>query len=604
MFSLQPLPLVLIAALALPLRAQRAPVPPTEKQQIVVTGTAEPVPLGEADREVSVIALPAKAEPLYRTPYDLLQLDPSLDLRQRGPNGIQGDLSIRGATFGQTLVLLDGMRWNDVQTAHANLDLPIPLESIAQVEILKGTGSTLYGSDAIGGVVNILTRHPEALEFHIRGALGNYGTNQEGTVIGGLFRGVSEQISLSRDFSTGFAPDRDYRNLDIASSTGLHSRLGSTGLLLALSDRPFGADHFYGNYNSWERTKGWFAALHQNLGANAEASVAYRRHTDLFVLFRDRPSVYTNRHQDESWQADVRRTDSLPAGAKLHYGIETILDSLVSNNLGTRSRSRASLYAVYDLRVFRRYSLSAGVREELYRRWRGELSPSLSGAAWLSSRYKLRAAVSHAFRLPTYTDLYYSDPANLGNPNLKPEKAWSTEAGLDASFSPRLQLAATVFERRDTSVIDYVRYSPSDRWQATNFDRLHFTGAEAYLRFAVSDSQQVALSYAVLHGSQQAAQYAYSKYLLSYPVHSAVASWQGTIPGGLIGRTRIGVTQLLTSGTYGLWDGAISRGRGRVRPFLQARNLTSTTYIEVPGVKMPKREVLGGLEWFVRTNDE
>ena len=124
----------------------------------MVTGTAEPIPLSEADRDVSVVRLPERQRPLYESWFDLLRLDPALDLQQAVPGGFQGDLSIRGATFGQTLVLLNGLRINDVQTGHFNLDLPIPLEMITGMEVLKGAGSTLYGSDAIGGVVNALTQ--------------------------------------------------------------------------------------------------------------------------------------------------------------------------------------------------------------------------------------------------------------------------------------------------------------------------------------------------------------------------------------------------------------------------------------------------------------
>src|SRR4029079_13928424 len=110
---------------------------------------------------------------------ELLKLDSSLDLRQRAPNSIQGDLSIRGGGFGQTLILLDGLRLNDVQSGHHNLDVPVPLESISSIEILKGSGSTLYGSDAVGGVVNFITRAPESSEMRLRGAAGNFGTNQQ-----------------------------------------------------------------------------------------------------------------------------------------------------------------------------------------------------------------------------------------------------------------------------------------------------------------------------------------------------------------------------------------------------------------------------------------
>src|SRR5207244_2687053 len=113
---------------------------------------------------------------------------------------------------------------------------------------------------------------------------------------------VFEQLGFARDISSGFAPNRDYRNLSLSSLTSLKTRLGSGSLLLAYSDKPYGADQFYGNYPSWERIKTWFISGHQDLGENTEASFAYRRHADLFVLFRYAPQIYTNRHLLDSWQ--------------------------------------------------------------------------------------------------------------------------------------------------------------------------------------------------------------------------------------------------------------------------------------------------------------
>ncbi len=103
-------------------------MPPRQQESIIVTGTAEPLPLAEADRDINVLGIPEKQRPLFNSWFDLLELDSALDLQQRAPGAFQGDLSIRGATFGQTLVLLNGLRINDVQTGHFNLDAPVPLE--------------------------------------------------------------------------------------------------------------------------------------------------------------------------------------------------------------------------------------------------------------------------------------------------------------------------------------------------------------------------------------------------------------------------------------------------------------------------------------------
>jgi iron complex outermembrane receptor protein len=569
-------------------------------QTVVVTGTAGPLPLEEADRDITVLPLPRTERVLFNSWFEALQLDPALNLQQRSPGGFIADLSIRGATFGQTLVLLDGMRINDAQTGHFNLDLPVPFDVVSGIEVLKGAGSTLYGSDAIGGVVNVRTRQSEGPELRLLGGLGNFGTNEEHGVASFGNARYSEQLGFARDFSSGFAADRDYRNLSVSSMTGVRSKLGSTSLLMAYSDKPYGADQFYGNYPSWERIKTWFASAHQDFGDKTEASFAYRRHTDLFVLYRYSPQIYTNRHLLDSWQGDLRRHDNLPFHAVLSYGAEGFGESITSTNLGIRSRRRGSGYVFYDIRSVRRYSLSAGIREEVYGSGQVATSPSVSGAAWLSSRVKLRGSASRAFRLPSYTDLYYSDPANKGNPNLKPESATSYEAGVDGYFGPRLHSSVTVFQRRDSNVIDYVRASAADFWQATNFDRLHFTGVEAALVYEPVAGQRVSVSYAGLHGVNSGGTVLLSKYTFNYPVHSAVVEWRGSVAGRLVARTRIGVADQVNRNPYAVWDASAGWSRGRVRPFVQLTNISSTVYQEIPNVALPTRGILGGLEFLLR----
>jgi iron complex outermembrane recepter protein len=565
-----------------------------EKFTVVVTGTFAPVPAEDLNRAVNVIDIRHRRT-LFGSFADVLKDDSSIDLRQRGPNDIQGDISIRGGTFAQTLVLLNGIRLNDSQSSHHNLDLPVPLEAMSEVQILHGSGSTQYGSDAVTGVVNILTK-VEAPEARIRGALGNFGVNEEsGSIAGGLHH-ISGQLIFSRSFSSGFLPDRDYRSLELTSISHAVTRLGATDLLLTLSDRPFGADQFYGNFNSWERTKGWFASVRQELGSQTEIDFAYRRHTDLFVLYRDQPEIFTNRHALDSWEGDLRRRENLPGKGRLFYGIETYADAIDSNNLGRHSRVREAGYAAYEAQWHKRVSLTAGLRDEIFGAFRHELSPTASAAFWLSPKWKIRAAVSRAFRLPTYTDLYYHDPANVGSPDLRPESAWNYEAGIDWRPASRVRVEATVFERRDRDLIDYVRYSANDIYRATNFQKLTFTGVETSVNVRAGRTQMFTASYTGLHGDRALLPGAVSKYVFNYPVNSGVLSWQGDLGSQVVARMRIGVLDRYARDPYALWDASFSRSQGRMRPFLQFTNLTSTIYEEIPGVIMPKRGIIGGVE--------
>jgi iron complex outermembrane receptor protein len=571
---------------------------PARSDSIVVTGTWEPLELDELDRSVTV--LPVRADALLINSWmDALRLDPSIDLGERAPNGVQTDVSIRGATFGQTLVLLNGIRISDAQSGHHNMDLPIPPEGISRVEVLRGSGSTLYGSDAVGGVINVITNPPESSEFSLRTAAGNFGVNQERGSLSLVRSSLAEQITFSRDFSSGFRPDRDYRNLALASSTHWLSSLGASDVTLAYDDRPFGADQFYGNFNSWEDTKTWFTSLRQAIGENTEASFAFRRHSDLFVLFRDQPEIFTNHHVVESYVATLRRSDRLSNNVRLHYGAEFYRDAIVSNNLGNHQRDYGAGYLSIDVRALRRFSFSAGIRENVYGSLGVESSPTASGGVWLNSHLKLRASASHAFRLPTYTDLYYHDPANLGSPNLRPERAWSYDTGLQWIPAARLRADVSVFQRRERDGIDYVRRSVTDIWRATNVDRLQFTGVEAAIDARLSATQNVAVHYTAIHGAQAEFVDLTSRYVFNYPSQNAVVEWRGSFSHNLLVRTRIGALNRRGRDPYALWDFYGAWSEHAVRPFVQVTNITATHYQEVAGIVMPGRAIVGGVEWSV-----
>jgi iron complex outermembrane receptor protein len=563
-------------------------------QSVVVTGTAQPVPLEESDRSIGVLDNLPKRSPLFQGFYQFLQLDSSIDLQQRAP-GVTGDILIRGGTFGQTLVLIDGIRINDVQTGHHNLDLPVPLDAIGEMQVLHGSGSTFYGSDAVGGVVNVITRVSDPGELVFRSAVGSFGTNAESGRFSFGAGLLSQQFSFERTLSEGFEDDREYRNTSGSSESLLRTKWGATRVFLSALDRPFGADQFYGNFNSWERTKTWYSALHQDLGKNTEFTLSYRRHSDLFVLLRDDPQVYTNRHVDHTYDAAVRRRNDLTKLIRVSYGAEGIEDSIASNNLGNHLRRQGAVYTNLDLRALKRFSLSFGVREQFYGH-QAFFAPTVSGGAWLSQSVKLRASASRAFRLPTYTDLYYSDPANLGNPNLKPEQAMTYEGGVDWHLPRHWRAFATGFDRNEKNGIDYVRISPAVPWQAMNFDHLRFYGVETGAEGDLQDRQKITVQFTALHGAQSGEGGEQSKYVFNYPSQNVVASWQILTPQGILARTRLGAVKRYQLNPYALWDVSIAWTRPRIRPYLQLTNLTNTGYEEIMGVNMPGRAMLVGIE--------
>jgi outer membrane cobalamin receptor len=607
-------PLTLAACALAALSQSAPPVPPPAiphpTETMVVLGSPVPVALAESPSAVLVLPVDAAALSL-QSPQDLLRRDSSIFLQQRGAGGGQADLVLRGGTFEQALVLLNGFRIDDSQTAHHNLDLPVPLEAMDSIQILHGAGSTIHGEDALSGVADFLTAAPSATSLRLRAGGGSFGSYDESLLAALAQKRWSARLTAGRKSSAGFMPDRDYQNEDSSLETWAASPLGLTDLLFAASDRSFGANQFYGPYNSWERTKGWFASGRQELGSRTVAAFGYRRHTDEFILLRQAPSVYENNHIDGSWQASLRRTVPIASTSVLLFGLESDGDSIESNNLGLHARNRGAGYLDMDLRpAKKRWNLSAGLRIEVFSGGsQTVLSPHLAGSFRLTDKLKLRASGGYGFRIPTYTDLYYSDPATNGNPNLKPESAWSGEGGADWAPSSRLSFSATGFYSREHDTIDYLRASPTSKWNAANLSGLHFSGVESSVTWVPAKRQIVQIAWTGLIGAQPPLHGLQSEYALNYPVNNFHATWTAMLGHNV---TFVNVLQIAkpyqqqgnppwNASPYPVWDGSVTHDSGRIRPYLRVGNLSNTGYQEINGVAMPGRSISGGVSlWLGR----
>jgi outer membrane cobalamin receptor len=580
--------------------SQQNPAAPQPKlievDSIQVTTTVEP--LAESDRSVQVI-LPSGLPTGTDSAVDLLRSDPTLNVQARAGEGVQADLSIRGTTFEQSLILVNGFRVNDPETGHLNLDIPVPLDAVTRIDLLHGSGSTFYGSDAIGGAVNLLTGKPApGLSIIARSGAGNYGALENHLRASYSVGPFAEQLTGSRDTSDGFIPDRNYSSNALASESWLTTKPGATDILLATSDRPYGANLFYGPYDSWERTKAWLGSIQQQLGSRTAASFGYLRHTDEFVLFVDQPAIYENNHITTAYEAALRRADDIGRNTTLAYGLEESGDTIHSNSLGQHARNQGAGYANLSLRSLRRFSLSLGAREEVLSSQGSVFSPSAAAAFTLTKTLRLRASAGHGFRQPTYVDLYYVDPATRGNSKLKPETSWSYEGGLDwTPANGRLTLTAVGFRLNQTNVIDYVKLLPltsGEQYQAINIPTLDLSGAEASARIRLSATQQLQFSYTANHSGNLPPNYL-SEYAFNYAAQNAIFTYTGSF-GQLTLRTQVNVVQKTTQTAYPLWDISLARNAGRIRPYLRLLNLANTSYTEIPLVPMQGRTIMGGME--------
>lgn len=585
----------------------------SQTETMVVLGSATPVPLAESPRSVDVLSLRGQTL-AAESPQDFLRQDGSVFLEERGAGGGQADLVLRGGSFEQTLVLLNGFRVNDAQTSHHNLDLPIPMEAMDSIQVLQGAGSTLHGVDALSGVVDFLTAAPDHDSIFLRAGEGSFQSNEE-TLLGGATRGNwSGRVAAERNFSTGFMADRDYRNEDASAESWCAPHFGVLDLLVAGSDRSFGANQFYGDYPSWERTKGWFAATRQELGSRTVVAFGYRRHTDEFVLFRDDPAIYENNHIDGSWQGSLRRTENVGKVGVLLMGLEEDGDSIRSNNLGIHARNRGAGYVDFDVRPAKsRWSLSAGAREEIVSGGaQAVFSPELAGSLRATNNLKLRASSGYGFRIPTYTDLYYSDPSTLGNPKLKPESAWSGDLGADWIPSAKLSLSVTGFYSQQHDTIDYVRaatvpnpYLPpscaidgaqvATTWCADNLNGLKFAGVESTMTWIPKKGQAVHIAWTGLHGAQSALHGLESEYVFNYPVENIHASWTAALGHNFVLTNAVQIAERYQQTVYPVWNATLTHDAWKLRPYLRVTNLSNTGYQEIVGVNMPPRTIMGGI---------
>ncbi len=600
---------------------------------ITVTGTGLAVPFGTSGRAVEVLTRQEIEDHGIESIPELLQLFPGLDVRRRGVYGVQADLSIRGSSFEQVQVLLDGVPMDNPQTGHHTLDLPVPIDAIERVEVLYGPGSALYGANAAGGVVNIITRtgarRRAGAEPH-GGSGGETGSGSGQPAAGGanpaasveLFAGDhsldggnaevsldgarygSHRLSVERIESSGYRPGTDFDQ----GSAFYRGAIGSVDLSAGASDRDFGANSFYSTRfpDQIESTEARFASAGwsgEAAGTALEVRAAGRWHDDLFILDRHDPSLLTNHHEDRSFDLQVqgRRVTAL---GTVQAGTGWIAEDLDSTNLGRRSRDRWGSFA-------------ALVGERGRWGWRGALHADRVEGTWevhpqaaLSYQVgqgRLRASAGSAYRLPSFTELRYLDPVSAGNPDLEPEHSWTYEVGYDRVVASN-RLGASLFERRGRDLIDFVRAPGDTLFRAVNLRRVTTRGVElvaARRLGAGSDSLGAAptltASYSYLDSTGDEPQ-GQSVYVFDYLEHRAVLRLEGKGPSVLRGLRWGAVASYNQRHQGDSWvrlDLKASR-RLKILPvelFVQVDNVTDEHYVERGEVEMPGRWTVAGLRF-------
>jgi outer membrane cobalamin receptor len=578
-----------------PAAAQPASAPqpakdaPRISQEVFVTATVTPIPTTALSRSVASITRSDVEQLGLRSIIEAMRLIPGVDPRARGPRDVQTDFSIRGATFGQHLVLADGMRLNDSQSGHHNGEIPLPSVAIDRVEIVSGAGSSVHGADALGGTINVITRRDaHAIATFAAGQYGLYDT--QASAAGGLLPDNWTAAGWA-SHSDGFMDDRDF-TLGGVAVRGTMAR--SLTLDVRHQRRAFGANGFYGPSPSKEWTDQTLAAArwqHTGTTWTTTTGVVFKNHGDHFLWDINRPGFAENRHRTNSVDANVEFRRPV-RGAALAVGGSAGGDGVQSSNLGDHEYTRISGFAELQVPIHTRTSLQAGLRIDEYSSFGSSVSPTASFATSVTSDLRVRASAGHAFRIPTFTELYYSDPNSVGSANLRPERGWTLDGGLDWTHGDWMA-SASVFRRWDEDVIDFVRPAPGQRFQATNVRDVTATGFETSLTHRWA-SALVRLSYAGLDVDAPDLTLE-SRYVLEYAPHQTGVSV--AVPIVLGARLAVNLDHRIRRDgqNYALVGTRVSRPFRRVDLFLDASNLFDETYTEIKGVAMPGRWVSGGV---------
>jgi outer membrane cobalamin receptor len=576
---------------------ESAPPAPPYRQTVVVTAATTPVEMGTVTRTLTVITreqidvLPAHSV------ADVLRLVSSVDVRARGVRGVQTDFAIRGANFGQMLVLVDGLRMNDAQSGHHNGDIPVALDEVERIEILHGPGSAMFGADAFGGTVNVITRrHVARPSVLVQG--GNWGlASARGAA--GFERGALQQtVGVATERSSGFMYDRDYASVIARARASIGNR---SGVSVAFLRKEFGANNFYGgNAPSREWTNQTLLTGDHQFGVagwSLRARGSYRTHGDRFVFTQLNPALSDNRHRTHAMLGELAASRRVSTGS-VALGVETGGDWIRSSNLGDHDIGRISAFGEWRHELARQVQIDGALRLDRYSEFGASWNPSAGIGWWPTEAVRLRASVAKAFRVPTFTERYYSDPANLARADVGPETAWAGEGGVDFFLHRGWVVQTTVFARADSDVIDWLRPTTADRWQTYNVRDVDTVGIELGLQKTFSRGAFINTRFTAID-LEAAAVTQLSKYVLDYAPRSFTAAGYLPLPGAFHIAPRLEYrrrTRATGTSDYVLLDARIGRRLGEMLDlFVEGTNLFDRRYQEIAGVDMPGAAMAIGL---------
>jgi len=450
----------------------------------------------------------------------LLKNTSAIDIRQRSFSTVQSDLSIRGGSFDQSVVLLNGINLSDAQTGHYSLNLPLNLSDIASVEVLYGPASRIFGANALTGAVNFITNIPEKNAVNLDLSYGSFNTINAGAAVDLMCKVFKHSLSLAYSRSNGFMRNTDYyrTNLYYENNFTIGSLKAKT--MLGLADKEFGAYSFYTPMyaDQYEKIKTGFVAFKLAGGTNFkwDYKIYYRALADEFQLFRESDDYYT--HIDNKWinhntgdtvswyqRHNNHFTNIAGTGFNIEkdwkfgksaiggeYRYEQIYSSVLGNDVvpiynglydKSDDRKNLSFFAEHGY-YSQKFLFNAGLMVYHNQKYGMNYYYGVDVGYYLSEKFMIKTGVNKSMRLPTFTELYYKGPSNIGNPDLAPEHALSFEVGTKYYISSKSYMNINLFNRYGKNIISWVRDTTSTVWETTNLTELNVSGFEFVVSYS------------------------------------------------------------------------------------------------------------------------
>jgi iron complex outermembrane receptor protein len=606
-----------------------------ELEEIVITAGRTPSGLQQVTRMVTLMNRPEIERAPATNLNDLLRYIPSVDIRQRGPLGSQADISIRGGTYDQAQILLNGINVTDPQSGHHNLNLPVEPESIERIEVLHGPAASAHGSSAFSGAINIITGNSRPGQFHSSIMAGQYGLFKSTVNLSDTLKRFSHFLSAGHTSSDGYTHNTDLSKTTLFYQAKFRSRMGSAGFQTGYQIKEFGANGFYSILypDQFEAIRSSFFSLRYETHTRLKISEAIylRRSCDRFELIRNNSRVPFNHHRTTTAGMNLNLQFSHSLG-KVSWGLDLRNENIISNVLGN-----ALYYPVkvpgYDSVYYSKSTnrLNTGIFAGHLLSW-GKLNlntgilihhntgissvrfyPSMEASYRIRENLTLFASANKGFRTPTFTDLFYKSPIQQGNPDLKPEEAIAAEGGF-SFVNPECEGRFSAFYRGGTNLIDWVKNPSPDSvvWRSRNHTGNRISGAECSLHIFPGRVhpdgwiESVSVSYTFINGSSAQGNLL-SRYACDYLKHHVTASAYFRITKRIFssirlawrnrnGRFQDAAGKVVPYKPYWLADARISLKKKYLTYFTSASNILNSRYFDFGGLVQPGTWIHAGIE--------